>query len=285
MAPRSSVESLQLLSYNIFMRPPLVCNKRGDYKDERLDEFIKELPKFDVVALQEIFRFATNRQSRLIKEAASAGLRYHTAAPMHFIDGGLLILSRFPILSSSFKPFSRGVYADRFCQKGVLQATIRLEENGSLEIFCTHLQSSPSSQCSVADMQIRKEQLLVLYEAASAARELNPDHTLIIMGDLNIDATKKYSDWKSLEALFIGDWVHANSAAGATYGVQAREPEVSHNNLVDRKDQESDQAIDHVLIRDDMKRFKFKACINQMKSNGNPRFTHLSGICGFLLPG
>ena len=78
-------------------------NKEGDYKERRLNAFIEtQLESYDVICPQEMFQFASFRRSKLIWKAREKG-KYHSAAPTEFIDGGLLILSRFPIRSCAFK--------------------------------------------------------------------------------------------------------------------------------------------------------------------------------------
>ena len=46
MLPRKAVK---LLTYNLFMRPPLVKNNESDHKDARLREFAKKLEDFDII--------------------------------------------------------------------------------------------------------------------------------------------------------------------------------------------------------------------------------------------
>jgi len=86
--------SLRLLTYNIFIRPPGITNNSNDFKNERLQLFIKnELCKFDIVCLQEMFGSFSFRQSQLISEAKKLGFLYHSNGPsrklfsMFLVDG------------------------------------------------------------------------------------------------------------------------------------------------------------------------------------------------------
>ena len=54
--------SVRLLSYNFFLRPPPVNNNGSDYKNERLKDFIEFLPEFDIICFQEIFTTLTDRK-------------------------------------------------------------------------------------------------------------------------------------------------------------------------------------------------------------------------------
>ncbi len=95
--PRNSV---RILTYNIFLRPPFVKNNESDWKDERLADFIKILDYFDVICLQEMFGSFNNRKQELIKYANKSGFFFYfdSPSPSFFskfvVDGGLLILSR-----------------------------------------------------------------------------------------------------------------------------------------------------------------------------------------------
>ena len=91
---------INILTYNIFLRPPGVKNNASDHKDARLKEFIKLLHEFDIVCLQEMFGFLNKRKHKLIRCAAKAGFLYYadSVSPSFFtsfvVDGGLLVLSR-----------------------------------------------------------------------------------------------------------------------------------------------------------------------------------------------
>jgi len=53
--------NIKLLTYNLYLRPPLVHSNEDDYKDERLAEFIKLIPDFDIICLQEVFALGSSR--------------------------------------------------------------------------------------------------------------------------------------------------------------------------------------------------------------------------------
>ena len=49
---QKNFKPIRLLTFNIFIRPPLVNDFGNDYKDERLAYFTKEiLPNYDVICL------------------------------------------------------------------------------------------------------------------------------------------------------------------------------------------------------------------------------------------
>lgn len=112
------------------MRPPPVKTNESDHKDARLEEFVKKLEDFDIVCNQEVFSTLNSRKQRLISYAQKAGFLYYaTSDPPSFFsgyatDGGLVILSRFPIIECEFSPYPYGVLSDSLSYKGVLYAKI-----------------------------------------------------------------------------------------------------------------------------------------------------------------
>lgn len=115
---KPSTTSPRLLTFNLFMRPPGVKNNENDYKEQRLDYIIEHLlPSYDIITFQEAFAFANRRIDKLLTAAFDQGFFYHVDSPRHYPwdlagDGGLLLLSRFPIKKADRIEFSRGVHAD-----------------------------------------------------------------------------------------------------------------------------------------------------------------------------
>jgi len=140
-------KKIKLLSYNIFLRPPPVKNNDNDWKDERLYDFLLELKDFDIICLQEMFGTLTTRRQTLIKISSKLGFFYFYEIPppsffsKNIIDGGLLILSRFPVVDTEFKPYTYAILDCIFGQKGCLFVKIRIKDS-YLVIVNTHLQAS-----------------------------------------------------------------------------------------------------------------------------------------------
>ena len=89
----------------------------------------------------------------MVHKAKKAGLTYHVESPSpwffekEFIDGGLLIVSRFPIIDSHFHAFTTPSYlTDCIVKKGLLYAKIDISEAGGsfLHLFNTHTQATES---------------------------------------------------------------------------------------------------------------------------------------------
>lgn len=108
----------RVLTFNMFMRPPGIKNNENDFKNERLDYIVQNiLPDYDIITIQEAFAYANRRIDKLLAAAFKQGFYYHVSSARHYPwdlggDGGLLILSRYPIVKSDRIEFPRGVHSD-----------------------------------------------------------------------------------------------------------------------------------------------------------------------------
>ena len=62
--------SFKLLSYNIYLRTPLLNARGNDYKEKRLEQMLQyEIDKYDVIIFQELwaaFNFRRSKKFQLI---------------------------------------------------------------------------------------------------------------------------------------------------------------------------------------------------------------------------
>ena len=193
--------SVRLLSYNFFLRPPPVNNNGSDYKNERLKDFIEFLPEFDIICFQEIFTTLTDRKHQMIREAAKSGFKYHVSSrPPSFLseyitDAGLLILSRYEIVECDYYDYYLNISGDAPSNKGIIYTKIKIN-NRYLFLFNTHLQSTyfDESQSNINDtIQVRTKQTeelinFVYNKLLTFPRDEIEKGLVLIVGDFNIDA-------------------------------------------------------------------------------------------------
>ena len=124
---------VKLLVYNLFLRPPGIADDHhDDYKNERLNDFLTIIQDYDIICLEEVFGLLNNRKKKIIEHAKKAGFSYYVDSPQpdyksgFLVGGGLLIISRFPIVASEFMPYTRGNNEDFVVLKGVLYAQIQI---------------------------------------------------------------------------------------------------------------------------------------------------------------
>ena len=283
----SGSKEIRILSWNIFMRPPLISNHCGDYKNERLSDFISSyLDKYDVVVLQEMFLFASWRRSHLIQEAKRRGFRYHAAATNAFIDGGLLILSRFLIMQSAYQSFPRGIHSDMLASKGILHANLCVNDNLTMDIFTTHLQASYSHPSSQTELDIRIRQLDIMRNFIDKQTKNSSASIIVLCGDFNIDSSTNEADYNYMKSLFDKDFEFlnktptfgvgcSNSKGEYCWGIEDFKPELI---FTKNHDWNTCQQIDYMLVKNLLKGTKLNCKVNQMlASKKENRFTHLSG--------
>eukprot|EP00833_Pecoramyces_ruminatium_P009122 jgi/Orpsp1_1/1183154/evm.model.c7180000084107.1 len=96
---------VRLLTYNIFMRPPPIHSFESDFKEDRIKLICKQFfQEYDVIAFQECFSFGSTRIDKIKDKAKKNGLIYFCNSKKKHswnigIDGGLCILSRFPVIN------------------------------------------------------------------------------------------------------------------------------------------------------------------------------------------
>ena len=205
--PQNSKTKITLLTYNIYLRPPLINKNANDYKNLRLKKFTEHLQDYDIINLQELFCRMNNRQATLIEEAEHQNLAYSAAPPVppFFsktpVDAGLLTLSKFKIIKQDFKSFEYTASIDKVVQKGVLYSKILIEPGTFLHLFNTQLQSSYSkTYCSDQheNYEARMNQVVVVrnvityflkkysYLQQHGVRSFND--LIFVTGDFNVDA-------------------------------------------------------------------------------------------------
>jgi len=204
MTPRKHIN---LLALNIFLRPPLIKNNESDHKDARLNEFIKLLPEFDIICLEEMFSFLNPRKHKLIREADRAGFHHYadSTSPSFFttflVDGGLLVLSRFPIVASEFKPYPYGIFSDSLSQKGILYVKVQVKDE-TLHLFQTHTQASYIGSNKRLSIVTRGDQMNVIrnfmQECLSNYGWKENDMCLLV-GDLNVDARNPFIETEKVQ--------------------------------------------------------------------------------------
>ncbi|KAJ1957182.1 hypothetical protein GGI12_005097 [Dipsacomyces acuminosporus] len=222
--------NLRILTQNMFMRPPLINNNGNDHKDGRLDYFIEQiLPNYDVVCLQEMFEFASSRRSRLLAAADKLGFKYYVASDRQFlwnlaIDGGLVILSKYPIVSTENIIYNRGIGADWLAKKGVLYAKLSINDTTHAHVFTTHTQAS-YGEVVITQPDV-KRRLSQLFEFHNFLEHILPKHRqpgepVILTGDFNVDSRSHVLS-NPQEVKYereVEDGVNTSDEAGAMFSI------------------------------------------------------------------
>eukprot|EP01083_Nonionella_stella_P298091 1012074_1 len=183
-------KSIKVLSLNVFVRPPRVIG--CEFKDERLKILLDRIVDFDIVCLQEMFRCFSKRQKKFIAKAEKLGFLYHERCPrpklfsVKLVDGGLLILSRFPLNSFKFHPFQTSFLPDRLAQKGIIHTTVSVSHNANFHLLVTHMDDGKGRTAQAIELkQFMRD-------------ELSLHAPVLLVGDFNTDSRNHPEDFKFL---------------------------------------------------------------------------------------
>lgn len=192
---------IRVLTYNIFLRPPLIKNNENDWKDQRLEDFCNIIHNFDVICLQEMFGAFNNRKHNMIRAATLAGFFFYvdTTSPSfiskYVVDGGLLILSRFPISAHCYLQHTYGVVVDSLAEKGIIYTKINIKDC-YLHIFTTHLQASyfdSEENNFIVSFHTRMTQIkqINFLMRQILKKEYNKyTDKILLLGDFNVDGSR-----------------------------------------------------------------------------------------------
>lgn len=250
---------VRVLNLNIFLRTPLVKNNASDYKDARTLYFSNNfMENYDIICFQEVFAALNSRRSKLIQSGLSKGLLYSAFAPSpgfwkpQIVDGGLLILSRNPIIETDFFWFGNGMMPDLVSLKGVLHAKI-LINNKVLHVFTLHLQATYPTASEANQklyQQARKEQVQSVKKFINSKVEFN-NEPFVLMGDFNIDSNS--SEYESLQELLneikaLDLIKNKYGKSPATYGVVLPSGEPEEVVLSHKHENKRNVSIDYIFL-------------------------------------
>ncbi|MEU9038026.1 sphingomyelin phosphodiesterase [Streptomyces sp. NPDC048352] len=246
-APRLSV-----LTYNVFLM------SKNLYPNWGQDHRAAEIPKAsffqgrDVVVLQEAF---DNGASDALKANAAAQYPYQTPVVGRSKtgwdatggaysattpeDGGVTILSKWPILRKEQVVYKDACGADWWSNKGFAYAVLNV--NGArVHVVGTHAQSTDPGCGAGEAAQMRSRQFKTM-DAFLDAKNIPADEQVIVAGDMNVDSrTPEYASM-----LADADLAGADSRTGHPYSFDTALNSIAHY----RYPTDPREDLDYVLYR------------------------------------
>lgn len=193
--PNAAPTSLNLLAYNIYMRPVGTAPgnfMNGQYIRARLLPPL--LTGYDVIVFSEAFDDdVRNKMLNRLKPWYPYTTRILGSDRGVEQDGGVIIVSHWPIESQDqilYKDDCSGT--DCLADKGVLYARIN-KKGYRYHIFGSHTQADSGSE----DISVRKKQFKIL-KSFIDAKNIPSNEPVIIAGDLNVDKTRYFSEYKDM---------------------------------------------------------------------------------------
>lgn len=188
---------ISFLSYNLYCLPGIAASfspSSCPLATERSSAFLKHIPSYDVIALQEVWdprfksleKYARLNNLHVAGSSAPSALKYLT---LRIFGGGLMIMSKYPIVETQEITFDKGSHSDAFVTKGVLYAKIKVDAS-YIHVFNTHLQASYGHEFNFEEntySTIRKKQLKKF--AGFIQRVTSKDnYPILLAGDFNVNA-------------------------------------------------------------------------------------------------
>lgn len=154
---------------------------------------MKHLHDYDIVSLQEVWdphytnmeKYAKSQGLHVLGSSAPSTFRYIS---LRIFGGGLMIISKYPIVDRQEIIFDRGWHTDRFVTKGVLYAKVQVGSS-FVHVFNTHLQASYGYEFDFVNnpyMHPRQKQIKRM--AAFIEKITGKDsYPILVMGDFNVN--------------------------------------------------------------------------------------------------
>ncbi|MFJ7277255.1 sphingomyelin phosphodiesterase [Kitasatospora sp. NPDC098663] len=191
--------ALDVLTYNTFLMSTTLYPNWGQAHRAQAIASADFFQGHDVVVLEEAF---DNAASDALTAKASAAYPYHTpvvgrstsgwdatsgsysaATPE---DGGVTLLSKWPILRKEQYVYKDACGSDYFSNKGFVYAVLNV--NGQrTHVVGTHLQSTDSGCSNGQPAAIRAKQLTAM-RGFLDAKQIPANEPILLAGDLNIDS-------------------------------------------------------------------------------------------------
>ncbi|UTZ40914.1 sphingomyelin phosphodiesterase [Vibrio campbellii] len=182
-------QHLKLVTYNIWALPA-VASHIGD-RYELIPEYVKG---YDVVALQEVFADGREAFLRELAKEYPYQTKMLDKDGFNIHDGGVTIVSRYPIVNQAQFVFPDCSSTDCFADKGINYAEI-IKGGQAYHVFATHAASS--------DTDIAREHRQRQFKQMRAmAKSLNipENETVVYSGDFNVNKLKFPGDYQQMIA-------------------------------------------------------------------------------------
>jgi endonuclease/exonuclease/phosphatase family metal-dependent hydrolase len=201
----------------------------------------------DIIALQEIYKVAHKREVMLALADRWPHAAFPQRRPLHKLDSGLLVLSRFPVLDARFHPFKAAPRDEKaFVHRGCFETVHEVPAFGSMRLLSFHTTAGGTRhdpESDVAD-SIRARQVDAILDHGESA----PDTPTVLIGDLNAGPPVSMTNYRQVVArgyadLFAEGVGEAAAASAVTW--DSRQP----LNRRGPHGHQRPQRIDHIFLK------------------------------------
>ncbi|RXJ74268.1 phospholipase [Veronia nyctiphanis] len=186
-APTPTPEALSLMTYNIWALPAVASNISERF--QLLPEYLKG---YDVIALQEVFAGGRDSFLRDLATEYPYQTKMLNAPGANVHDGGVTIVSRYPIVNQAQFVYPDCSGTDCFADKGINYAEV-IKNGEAYHVFATHAASFDTD----AARENRQRQFKQM-RAMAKSLNIPTNETVIYSGDLNVNKLKFEGDYKQM---------------------------------------------------------------------------------------
>lgn len=231
-----SASELKILSWNLFMLPKPINFSLQQTRTKMMTEFLPQ-SGHDIYLFQEVFTAITKiKLSKAFTKTHPYQVQLLSDKKWpHFLDSGLMVISKYPIKVIGKDHFNKCTNTDCFAAKGVLLVEVTLPDQKKVQIATTHLQAWETQE-AIDIRRLQLEQVKILLD-----KNLNPSVPQLLVGDLNINGFAPHEYSQALRVLGMDSSpLQGNQSATNGYPLECyKKPGPSNN----------PKWLDHVWIR------------------------------------
>lgn len=183
----SAGNGLKVLTYNIWALP-LLATRIND----RLDGLPEHLSGYDVLLLQEVFGGKRDEFLERLAQEYPYQTEVLNAPGINLFDGGVMIASRWPIVSQADYVFPGCAGTDCFSERGVTYVQV-IKQGKAYHLTGTHTASSDSDEARA----LRQEQFRQIRSLADA-QNIPASEPLLMGGDFNVNKLRWAGDYADM---------------------------------------------------------------------------------------
>lgn len=192
--PVVDADTLKVMSYNVWALPVI-----AKHIDERFQEIPKHLKGYDVLMLQEVFAAGRDEFLRDLAKEYPYQTKMLDYSGINIYDGGVTIVSRYPIVNEGQYVYPDCSGTDCFADKGVNYAEV-IKNGKAYHVFATHTASFDTDTAR----DYRQRQFRQIREFAHAQNIPTTD-TVVYGGDFNVNKLKFPTDYQQMFANLSAD--------------------------------------------------------------------------------
>lgn len=185
----SNPDQLKIMTYNIWALP-VIASHIGD-RFKALPDYVKG---YDALMLQEVFASGRNDFLRELAKEYPYQTKMLNKSGINIYDGGVTIVSRYPIVNEAQYVYPDCSGTDCFADKGVNYAEI-IKNGRAYHLFATHTASFDTDTAR----DYRQRQFKQIRQLANTL-SIPKNETVVYGGDFNVNKLKFPSDYQDMFA-------------------------------------------------------------------------------------